>query len=142
MLGLLFRSPHRRATSSGSTSLNSPFIPSHVIQLALPLSESSSNRNCHNWICPLPESEKIHIRFCLFVVMLLLFCFVFLFIYLFIYLFFYLFIFYLFIYFFFIFFIYLFIYFFFFLFFFFFRAGVGSIPRLKVSINMKCLGEV
>lgn len=31
MLGFDLRSPHRRATSSGSVNLNSPFVPSHVI---------------------------------------------------------------------------------------------------------------
>lgn len=58
MLGLLLRSPQRRATSSGSVILNSPLVPSHVMQLALELSESSSRRNCHSWICPLPARSK------------------------------------------------------------------------------------
>lgn len=31
MFGFDFRSPQRRATSSGSVSLNSPFVPSHVM---------------------------------------------------------------------------------------------------------------
>lgn len=54
MLGLLFRSPQRRATSSGSISLNSPFVPSQAMQFRLARSDSSSSRNCHSWICPLP----------------------------------------------------------------------------------------
>ena len=57
MLGLLLRSPQRRATSSGSVSLNSPVVPSHVMHDALPESDSSSSRNCHSWICPLPASN-------------------------------------------------------------------------------------
>ena len=58
MFGLLFRSPQRRATSSGSISLNSPFVPSQPIQLMLPLSASSSSRNCHSWIWPLPANSQ------------------------------------------------------------------------------------
>lgn len=54
MFGLALRSPQRRATSSGSMSLNSPFVPSHIINSALDESASSSNKNCHNWICPDP----------------------------------------------------------------------------------------
>ena len=54
MFGLFLRSPQRLATSSGSTSLNSPLLPSHAMQELLLGSESSSNRNCHSWICPLP----------------------------------------------------------------------------------------
>ena len=38
----------------GSVSLNSPFVPSHVIQLELPLSDRSSSKNCHSWIWPDP----------------------------------------------------------------------------------------
>ena len=54
MLGLFLRSPHRLATSSGSTSLNSPLFPSHAMQLLLFGSDRSSSRNCQSWICPLP----------------------------------------------------------------------------------------
>ena len=54
MFGLDLRSPHRLATSSGSVNLNSPFVPSHVIQFALLESDSNSNKNCHNCICPEP----------------------------------------------------------------------------------------
>ena len=54
MFGLFLRSPHRLATSSGSTSLNSPLLPSHAIQLLLFGSDKSSRRNCQSWICPLP----------------------------------------------------------------------------------------
>lgn len=35
MLGFDLRSPHRLATSSGSVNLNSPFVPSHVIDAEL-----------------------------------------------------------------------------------------------------------
>ena len=58
MLGLLFLSPHLLATSSGSTSLNSPFVPSQVMYAVLAESDNSSRRNCHNWICPDPENRK------------------------------------------------------------------------------------
>lgn len=58
MLGLLLRSPHRRATSSGSVSLNSPFEPSHAIQDELDESESSSSRNCQSWTCPPPTAPE------------------------------------------------------------------------------------
>lgn len=54
MLGLLLRSPHLRATSSGSVSLNSPFEPSHAMQEAFDESESSSRRNCQSWTWPPP----------------------------------------------------------------------------------------
>lgn len=57
MLGLLLRSPQRRATSSGSVSLNSPWPPSHAMQPTLARSASSSSRNCHSWICPLPAGR-------------------------------------------------------------------------------------
>ena len=50
IFGFDLRSPQRRATSSGSAILNSPFVPSHVMQLALLLSDRSSSRNCHSWI--------------------------------------------------------------------------------------------
>lgn len=82
MFGLALRLPHWRATSSGSSNLNSPWLPSHAIQAALDWgSASNSSRNytkvmnkgtfftlsllkfyfnlkknnkstCHNWICP------------------------------------------------------------------------------------------
>ena len=59
MFGLDLRSPHRRATSSGSINLNSPFEPSQAITLALALaSASSSRRNCHNWIWPVPKQWR------------------------------------------------------------------------------------
>lgn len=58
MFGLDFRSPQRLATSSGSVSLNSPLVPSHVIQAALAESLNSSSRNCHSWIWPEPESKQ------------------------------------------------------------------------------------
>ena len=35
-------------------SLNSPFVPSHVIIVELAASDKSSNKNCHNWIWPDP----------------------------------------------------------------------------------------
>nr|CAI5842293.1 unnamed protein product [Callosobruchus analis] len=54
MLGLALRSPHRRATSSGSVSRNSPSPPCHAITAAFDESESSSSRNCHSWIWPPP----------------------------------------------------------------------------------------
>lgn len=54
MFGFDFLSPHRLATSSGSVSLNSPLVPSHVIQPAFAESLSSSNKNCHSWIWPEP----------------------------------------------------------------------------------------
>ena len=54
MFGLFLRSPHFRATSSGSTSLNSPLAPSQAMQVEFLGSDKSSRRNCHNWICPLP----------------------------------------------------------------------------------------
>uniref|UniRef100_A0A915ISM9 Uncharacterized protein n=1 Tax=Romanomermis culicivorax TaxID=13658 RepID=A0A915ISM9_ROMCU len=41
MLGLDFRSPQRRATSSGSTSLNSPCVPSQAMLSALRLSDKN-----------------------------------------------------------------------------------------------------
>ena len=63
MFGLDFRSPQRRATSSGSVSLNSPFVPSHVMQFALDESDSSSSKNCHSWICPEPTTNIIK-HFC------------------------------------------------------------------------------
>lgn len=59
MLGLLLRAPQRRATSSGSVSLNSPLAPSHAIHDTLELSDRSSRRNCHSWICPLPAKKMI-----------------------------------------------------------------------------------
>ena len=58
MLGLLFLSPHLLATSSGSTNLNSPFVPSQVMYAVFAESDNSSRRNCHNWICPDPENRK------------------------------------------------------------------------------------
>uniref|UniRef100_A0A182JGF2 Uncharacterized protein n=1 Tax=Anopheles atroparvus TaxID=41427 RepID=A0A182JGF2_ANOAO len=58
MFGLDFRSPQRRATSSGSVSLNSPFVPSQVMQVAFAESLSSSSRNCHSWIWPEPAKAK------------------------------------------------------------------------------------
>ncbi|VEN63546.1 unnamed protein product [Callosobruchus maculatus] len=54
MLGLALRSPHRRATSSGSVSRNSPSPPCHAMTAAFDESESSSSRNCHSWIWPPP----------------------------------------------------------------------------------------
>lgn len=60
MAGLFFLLPHCWATCSGSFSLNSPFSPTHMMRCRLPLSVSSSNRNCHNWIWPLlPGRKKI-----------------------------------------------------------------------------------
>ena len=59
MLGLLFLSPHLRATSSGSTILNSPQLPSHEMQVELAWSLSNSIRNCHNWICPPPAKYEV-----------------------------------------------------------------------------------
>lgn len=58
MFGLLFLSPHLRATSSGSVSLNSPFVPSQVMQPELDESDNSSNRNCQSCICPDPKCLK------------------------------------------------------------------------------------
>lgn len=57
MFGFDLRSPQRLATSSGSVSLNSPFVPSHVMQPALPESLNSSSKNCHSWICPEPVDD-------------------------------------------------------------------------------------
>ena len=59
MFGLFLRSPHRRATSSGSVSLNSPLLPSHAMKLALDGSDKSSSKNCHSWICPLPPCDVV-----------------------------------------------------------------------------------
>lgn len=59
MLGLLLRSPHRRATSSGSVSLNSPFDPSHAMQDELDESESSSSKNCQSWTWPPPTAPEL-----------------------------------------------------------------------------------
>lgn len=56
MLGLLLRSPHLRATSSGSVSLNSPFEPSHAMHEELDESERSSSRNCQSWTWPPPTA--------------------------------------------------------------------------------------
>lgn len=58
MLGLDLRSPQRRATSSGSVNLNSPFVPSQVMQPALLESLNSSSKNCHNCIWPDPETNS------------------------------------------------------------------------------------
>ncbi len=53
-----FRSPQRRATSSGSINLNSPFEPSHAIIFEFALaSAKSSSKNCHNWIWPVPKKK-------------------------------------------------------------------------------------
>ena len=54
MFGLDFLSPHFLATSSGSVSLNSPFVPSHVIMALFAASDKSSSKNCQSWICPEP----------------------------------------------------------------------------------------
>ena len=51
MVGLLLRSPQRRATSGGSVILNSQSdLLVHLMQVWLSLSVSSSRRNCHSWI--------------------------------------------------------------------------------------------
>ena len=56
-LGLFFLWPQRRATSSGSTSLNSQPSPVHLIQLWQSLCVSNSSRNCHNCTGPDPEIQ-------------------------------------------------------------------------------------
>jgi len=58
MFGLDFLSPHFLATSSGSVSLNSPLVPSQVMMAEFAASESSSRRNCHNWIWPEPWETR------------------------------------------------------------------------------------
>jgi hypothetical protein len=59
MLGLDFLSPHRRATSSGSVSLNSPLAPSHAMHVALDESARSSRRNCQSWTWPPPSGAPV-----------------------------------------------------------------------------------
>jgi len=49
--------PQRRATSSGSDSLNSQPSPVHEMKLWHDLSVSSSSKNCHNWMGPEPVKQ-------------------------------------------------------------------------------------
>ena len=58
MLGLVLRKPHLRATSSGSISLNSPWLLSQEMYAEFESgSDSSSSRNCHSCIWPEPGPE-------------------------------------------------------------------------------------
>ena len=49
--------PQRRATSSGSDSLNSQPSPVQEIKLWHDLSVNNSSKNCHNWIGPDPVKQ-------------------------------------------------------------------------------------
>nr|CAH0106033.1 unnamed protein product [Daphnia galeata] len=57
MLGLALRFPHWRATSSGSSNLNSPWLPSHAIQAAFDC--GSASNSSRNYSKPTVESPEL-----------------------------------------------------------------------------------